>query len=149
MVRDSPFITRHTSTSSEIEVTVTTETTRPALTGTLADHASAIQTMAHLQETFPGLPSPFVTLNLGATVDLQLGTPDAFEQWRTALEVPAAGTELHVYSDGVWLQAVTAVQGVTVGLSGHGLPITADQARIEQDPAGIAPGTPVSVYSLS
>ncbi|MFG3140798.1 hypothetical protein ACGFZA_31905 [Streptomyces sp. NPDC048211] len=128
---------------------MTPETTRPTPTGTLADLASAIEALAYLQRTFPTLPTLHVILlHNGASLDLQANSPDAFEQWRTALQIPPAAVELHAYYEGAWLHAVAAARGIATILTGHGLPITADQARTEQDPDGIRPTAAITVTTL-
>lgn len=129
---------------------MTTEITRPTPTGTLADLASAIEALASLQSTFPTLPTLRVALpHNGASLDLQAGTPGAFEQWRAALEIPPATVELHAYYDAAWLHVRTEAQGVAAILTGHGLPITAEQARTQQEPDGIRPVAPIDVRTLA
>ncbi|MFG2589091.1 hypothetical protein [Streptomyces sp. NPDC048438] len=129
---------------------MTTEPTVPTQTGTLADLRSAVETLTYLQATHANLPAPYVTLvNSGGAVDVQTNSPDFFEQWRVALQIPPADVELHVYAGGVWLQCQVAVRGVTVELSGHGLPITPEQACAVQDPAGVLPVAPIAVYPIA
>lgn len=128
---------------------MTTETTHPTPTGTLADLASAIEALAHLQAAHPTLPTLRVALpHNGASIDLQAGNPHAFEQWRAALQIPPTSVELRAYYDAAWLHALTPVRGVAVILTGHGLPLTADQARTEQDPEGVRPASPIAASTL-
>ncbi|MGQ4486854.1 hypothetical protein ACN6LM_003869 [Streptomyces sp. SAS_281] len=128
---------------------MTTDNTAPVPTGTFADLLPAIEAVTYLAKTFPHLPAPYTVLGQGAVIDLQADTPDAFDAWRTALQIPPAAVELHAYAEGAWLHATTIVRGVPLVLMGYGLPLTYEQARTEQDPAGIAPTKTAVVYSLS
>ncbi|MFD7860940.1 hypothetical protein [Streptomyces sp. NPDC059783] len=115
---------------------MTTETTRPEQTGTLADLAAAVEALAHLQATYPTLPALHVSLlHTGTSLDLQAGTPGAYEVWRAALGIPPTAVEIRSYYESAWLHSATRVQGVATILTGHGLPITGEQAREDQDPA--------------
>lgn len=59
---------------------------------------AAAAALVSLTEMYAGLPTPYVTIHTyeSATIDFQLSTPDGFEQWRTALTVPAEAIELEV-----------------------------------------------------
>ncbi|MGW2591989.1 hypothetical protein ACWCXC_17220 [Streptomyces sp. NPDC001515] len=115
---------------------MTTETTRPEPTGTFADLAAAAQALAHLQATYPTLPALYISVpSTGTSLDLQAGTPGAYEVWRAALGIPPAAVELRSYYESAWLHASTRVEGVVTLLTGHGLPITGEQAREDQAPA--------------
>ncbi|MGW1127494.1 hypothetical protein [Streptomyces sp. NPDC002526] len=128
---------------------MTTKITHPVDIPTLADLLPAIEAVTYLSKTYPALPAPYTVLGEGAVIDLQTHTPHAFEAWRTALQIPPAAVELHAYAEDAWLHATTIIRGVPLVLTGYSLPITFEQARIEQDPEGIAPTTTAVVYSLS
>lgn len=110
-------------------------------------HQSTVPTLDQAQATvtalgclvieFPGLPAPYITIHTSSSrLDLQLETPAAFECWRAALSVPTAAVTLHAYSDAVWLAADARYEGVTVHLSGFGVPLTVEQARESQPTPG-------------
>ncbi|MFG2993989.1 hypothetical protein ACGFZK_32640 [Streptomyces sp. NPDC048257] len=87
--------------------------------------ASASAALSSLLDMYAGLPTPpYVVIHTFegvSTVDLQLDTPYEFEQWCTALTVPAEAIDLLTHGGTSWLAAVAVFQGVKVKLSGHGI----------------------------
>ncbi|MFJ3085029.1 hypothetical protein [Streptomyces sp. NPDC086838] len=128
---------------------MTTDDTAPVPTNTFADLLPAIEAVTYLAKTHPTLPAPYTVLGQGAVIDLQAHTPDAFEAWRAALQIPPAAVELHAYDEDAWLQTSTVIRGVPLLLMGYGLPISVGEARLEQDSGSTPTTTTAIVYSLS
>lgn len=93
---------------------------------TLAQQTPAFDALAALTETFGHLPIPYVTVHvtLPAHFDLQLGSPQGFEQWREALDIDSALVELHSCNGAIWLSADCEFHGVRLNLSGFNVPLT-------------------------
>jgi hypothetical protein len=89
------------------------------------------------------LPDAYITIHAPfddwpSRLDLQLDSPHDFEQWRSALAVPAADVKLHTTTSNTWLSADTAHQGVTVHLSGFYVPLTHAQLNAPRDTSEVA-----------
>ncbi|MFD9369612.1 hypothetical protein ACFWA6_18235 [Streptomyces sp. NPDC060020] len=99
----------------------------------LTEQAPTINALAALAAAYGHLPVPYITVQTtGPAVDLQLDCPADFEAWRSALGVAPAAVTLHAYAGQTWLATNTLFRGIKVVLSGHGLPITVEQARTSQ-----------------
>lgn len=110
-----------------------TEEAAQATTPTFADRKPVAEALLELTEMFGHLPIPSITMyTVGTPMNLQLRTADAFEQWRTALQIAPSAVSLHGYNENAWLSADTAFRGVRLELSGYGLPLTAEQAETPQ-----------------
>ena len=108
-----------------------TETTEP-ITNTIGAQRHALQVLADLTEQHPTLPAPYIVIHRPyrggpADLHLQLDTPSDFEQWRTALRVPADDVTLRFGGVSSWISAETTIDGVLVAFSGHGIALTAQQ----------------------
>lgn len=101
------------------------EPSRPVIN----DQLPAFEALAALAEAFPQLPRPYVVVaSVGDRVDVQLNSPEAFEEWRAALGVAPASVTLHSYGGSVWLATAVVFGGVPTELRGHGVPLTPAQA---------------------
>lgn len=115
---------------------------------TIGEQRDALAILAQLADAHASLPLPYITVHTTGTsrVNLQLPTPDAFEQWRTALHVDASTVTLHSYGGGQWLKAETQYIGATVELSGMGVRVSDEQRNEprdlaeEQPPAEVVEG---------
>lgn len=97
-------------------------------TAPTAGLAAAAAALVSLTDMYASLPAPtYVTVHTFdsvTTVAFQLDTPDGFEQWRTALMVPAEAIELKSYMGGeAWLAASAVFHGLDISLCGYGLPL--------------------------
>ncbi|MEU8717520.1 hypothetical protein [Streptomyces sp. NPDC048663] len=98
----------------------------PVAPDSIGAQQPAVQALAALAAQYPGLPASYITIHSPfelrpGRLDLQLETPQAFELWRDALEIPAADIELHATVGNCWVSAVTQVGDATVELSGYGI----------------------------
>lgn len=96
---------------------------------TIGEQRDALAVLAQLADTFADLPLPYVVVHTSSRnkVDLQLSTPDAFEQWRAALGVDSSTVTLHNFGGSQWLSADARYQGFTVDLCGFGVKLTKEQ----------------------
>ncbi|MGW7435656.1 hypothetical protein [Streptomyces sp. NPDC054849] len=86
--------------------------------------AAAATALVSLTEMYAGLPTPYVTIHTfegTPTIHFQLTTPHGFEQWRTALVVPAEAIDLTAYAGSTWLAANAVFQGIEIKLAGYGI----------------------------
>ena len=99
---------------------------------TAALQADAARVLLALTTEFGGLPAPYVTVHAGpygtVRLGLQLDTPTAFEQWRSALGFDSSEVILGEGSYSRWLRMVGVYMGVDVDLSGFGVAVAADAA---------------------
>jgi hypothetical protein len=116
---------------------VTTEITVPQVR-TIGEQMAAAEALVALIGMFGELPGGYIKvhqpmLSIPAQLGLQFNSPQAFELWRTMLEIAPSGVSLKASSDEyVWLQADGVFHGVGVHLTGFGVPLTAEQANAEQ-----------------
>ena len=101
---------------------------------TIADQAPAFVALAALADAFGNLPSPYIVVHSSGPVSigLQLRSPAAFEMWRVALQIAPNGVRLLTHEDAVWLAASTRLRGVSVDVTGFGMPVTTEQATAVQ-----------------
>ncbi|MFJ8023329.1 hypothetical protein [Streptomyces sp. NPDC096311] len=102
------------------------------ITAPISGQRSAVQVLADLIVQHPELPAAYITVNLpwkGAPsrLDLQLGTPTDFEQWRTALGIAPAFVSLHPSGRDSWVTADGVRDGIHINVSAHGILLTNDQ----------------------
>lgn len=96
--------------------------------GRTSEQAPAFEALAAIVAEFAELPRPYIVVhNTGPTFILQLMHPSHFEVWREALGLPTASVQLKG-STSVWLEAFSRFRGVAFQLTGHGVPLTAEQA---------------------
>lgn len=106
---------------------------QPTATAPTADFAAAAAALASLAGLDASLPTPYVTIHTyGAdtTITFQLDTPAEFEQWRTALTVPAEVVELKSHAGSNWLAATARFQGIKVCLRGYGLALASEPVAV-------------------
>lgn len=97
--------------------------------GRTSEQAPVFEALMAIAAEFAELPRPYiVVLNTGPSFILQLSHPSHFEAWREALGLPVASVELEGWSS-VWLAAASQFRGVAFELTGHGVPLTAEQAQ--------------------
>lgn len=102
------------------------------LTAPVDKQLPAAMLLAEMMRLHPQLPSAYITLHrpyedMPVQLDLNLGTPTAFEQWRNALAIEPNDVQLHPYGRDSWVTVVTLRSGVLVHLSAHGILLTDDQ----------------------
>jgi hypothetical protein len=112
---------------------VTAETTAP-----IAGQRSAVQLLADLIGQHPELPAAYIVVHepwrgAPSKLGLQLRTPQAFEQWRTALDVAPGNVTLHFHASDSWLSADTVRESIALNISAHGIRLTADEFTAERD----------------
>ncbi|MFF5980894.1 hypothetical protein ACFY78_18815 [Streptomyces olindensis] len=107
---------------------MTTEITEPITQANEPDitlfeeQAPVVEALAALVRMFGHLPKPYITLNRFSTaLGLQLDSPSAFEQWRTALQVAPDAVDSRSSENDAWLCADGVFRGVAVRLTGFGL----------------------------
>lgn len=107
--------------------------TRP----TLGAWQATANALVGLTTEFSGLPAPYIVIPTAyqSQVKLQADSPADFELWRAALMVEPGGVGLRAFRGSVWLEAVAQYRGVTVVLTGFGVPLTPEQA-VPQPSAG-------------
>lgn len=106
---------------------------------TLAQQMPAAEALVGLTKMLGHLPAPYVVVHsTPPVIALQLNTPSEFETWRTALQLAPDTVTLHAYVDTAWLAADTVFRGVEVHLTGHGLPLTLEQAETVQEPLAVS-----------
>lgn len=113
-------------------MTTSSQTLLPAFTvpnpGLTSEQAPVFEALMAIAAEFAELPRPYiVVLSTGPSFILQLMHPSHFEAWREALGLPTASVELHG-SASVWLATSSRFRGVAFELTGHGVPLTAEQA---------------------
>ncbi|WP_030569724.1 hypothetical protein [Streptomyces aureocirculatus] len=110
---------------------------------TFEGHQPAAQALVGLTEMFGHLPMSDVILRAAPReIVLRPPSPDAFEQWRAALQITPDSVSLRAFGGCAWLQADGVFQGVAVHMSVHDLPLTEEQA--ETPPAPPVPGAGLS-----
>ncbi|MGY5048234.1 hypothetical protein ACWDE0_21780 [Streptomyces sp. 900105755] len=113
------------------------QTTAPAFTVPVAHRTSELALVAEallaLSAEFAELPRPYVPVwPTGSHFTIQLQHPSHFEAWREALGLPTGSIELVAGAGSVWLSASGSYRGVGFALSGHGVPLTQEQAETLQ-----------------
>ncbi|MEV4335714.1 hypothetical protein [Streptomyces sp. NPDC049590] len=103
----------------------------------ISEQRAAVEALLELTMMMGSLPGGYIKIHQPyfspAWMGLQFETPQAFELWREALCIPGADVSLHATSDEyVWLDAKTVFRGIRVELSGHNVPLTAEQANTAQ-----------------
>lgn len=101
----------------------------------MAGHRAVVEALNVLVQEFGELPAPYFNAHAlqSPAVGLLADSPEAFEQWRVALKIEPSAVTLHGYGESVWLHATTTFRGVKLDLSGHGLPLTVEQAASSPD----------------
>lgn len=130
---------------------------------TIGEQLPAIQSLAALASTFSALPAAYIVVS-GVCLDrfdLQVETPADFEVWREALQVAPEAVEFHSYGGGSWLELRTVFHGTRVHVTGHGLYVGVEVAKVSptedanwQDDAvpplaAAGPVAPVEVRTLA
>jgi hypothetical protein len=107
-----------------------TETTapNPQITG----QADALALLLSLTQEFGHLPAAYLKIHapmysFPAWVGVQLDSPQAFEQWRAALELAPAGVKLRATPEYVWLSAEGVFRGTRIEVTGFNVPLTPEQ----------------------
>ncbi|MFE9645278.1 hypothetical protein ACFYO0_14415 [Streptomyces sp. NPDC006365] len=111
-----------------IEITEPTAQVSVPDTARFDEQAPAIEALAELSQMFGHLPRPYITINrFSQGMGLQLDSPSAFEQWRTALQIAPDSVEAHDNKTNAWLAADGVFRGVAVRLTGFGLALPSEQ----------------------
>lgn len=120
---------------------MTSEITEPT-TPPISAQCEAAEALVALIGMFGSLPGGYITIHrkysLPVKLGLQLESPQAFEQWRTMLEIaPSAVDAQSNGKGGGWLRAEGVFHGVVVDLSGHGvtLPVLQEEPQAADEPA--------------
>lgn len=102
---------------------------------TMGAQRDALAVLAQLADAFAHLPLPYITVHTARTsrLDLQLATPDEFEQWRAALGVDPGTLTLHTFGGCQWLKGEAEYIGCTVQIAGHGVQLTDEQRNEPRD----------------
>ncbi|MGW2934820.1 hypothetical protein ACWDA7_23855, partial [Streptomyces sp. NPDC001156] len=84
------------------------ETTAP--NPQIIEQADALALLLSITQEFSHLPAGYLKIHepmysFGARIGIQLQSSATFEQWREALELPAADVKLHTSPQFVWLGA--------------------------------------------
>lgn len=115
---------------------MTTEITEPTTqvseldTAQFEEQTPVIEALAELNKMFGHLPKPYITISrFGGALGLQLGSPSAFEQWRTALQIAPDAVDAHNRESDSWLAANGIFRGVEVRLTGFGLVLPCEQSE--------------------
>lgn len=122
---------------------MTTESTEQlvseASVPSIHEQLTALQALAGLAEMFGPLPSAYLTVHAPnsfgwpARVNMQFRTPQAFEQWRAVLQIPADAIDIHTRDGNTWLATDTDAHGVPLHITGFGIDLTAEQAGAPRD----------------
>ncbi|MFJ4649512.1 hypothetical protein ACIP6Q_39260 [Streptomyces bobili] len=98
--------------------------------GRTSEDAPVFEALMALAAEFAELPRPYIVVHsTGAGFVLQLMHPSLFEAWREALRLPADKVQLHVTANSTWLSSWGRFRGVAFELTGHGVPLLAEQAE--------------------
>ncbi|WP_328962924.1 hypothetical protein [Streptomyces virginiae] len=106
---------------------------QPSPTAPPAGLAAAAVALVSLTDMYAGLPTPYVAIHTfdgTSTVNFQLDTPHGFEQWRTALTVPAEAIDLKAYACDTWLAATAVFQGIEIKLAGYGIELAPELVAV-------------------
>jgi hypothetical protein len=113
---------------------------------TINGQRPAFEALLGLTAMFGGLPAAYVQVQpegRSLRVGLQFDTPQDFEQWRTALQIPSASVILrsNTASENVWLSVDGVFRGISVHLTGFGVALSAELAKTYQEmpPTAVAP----------
>ncbi|WP_326779662.1 hypothetical protein OG481_01875 [Streptomyces longwoodensis] len=111
----------------------TSSQTFPAFTapdpGRTSEQAPVFEALMSLAAEFADLPRPYIVVHCtGPTFVIQLSHPSHFEAWREALGLPTESVELMAPSS-AWLETSARYRGVEFQLTGHGVPLTPEQAK--------------------
>lgn len=98
----------------------------------IGEQRPAVDALVRLAAMFGTLPPAYITVTTTARnqVDLLLDSPHDFEVWREALGVPTDSVSWHVHSGSVWIAAAIEVHGAVVKMSGHGVPVSSELAKV-------------------
>ncbi|WP_086768134.1 hypothetical protein [Streptomyces bobili] len=100
--------------------------------GRTSEDAPVFEALMALAAEFAELPRPYIVVHgSGPSFVLQLMHPSHFEAWRDALGLPTSAVKLHGTTS-VWLATSSRFRGVAFELTGHGVPLTAEQANAPQ-----------------
>jgi len=117
-----------------------TQDSRPTIT----EQLTALQALAALAEMFGPLPSAYLVIHapysvgFPARITMQLNTPQAFEQWRAVLQIPAVEIDLHTCDQDTWMSTDTHAHGVPLHVTGFGIGLTVEQAGAPRDREDVA-----------
>jgi hypothetical protein len=127
---------------------VTTETTELPQTEdslpSISEQLTAMQALAGLAEMFGPLPGAYLivhaphSIGFPARITMQLDTPQAFEEWRSVLQIPGNTVDFHSREDSSWMSADTHAHGVPLHITGFGIGLTAEQAGAPRDTNEVA-----------
>ncbi|MFH9823074.1 hypothetical protein [Streptomyces bobili] len=107
--------------------------------GRTSEQAPVFEALMALVAEFAELPRPYIVIHsTGPTFVLQLMHPSLFEAWREALRLPADKVQLHVTSNSGWLSSWGRFRGVAFELTGHGVPLSAEQAQVADESSAVA-----------
>ncbi|MFF8482396.1 hypothetical protein [Streptomyces antibioticus] len=102
--------------------------TAPAV-GRTAEQAPVFEALMALAAEFADLPRPYIVVHTtGCWFTVQLGHPSHFEAWRDALGLPTDLVDLVASRSSAWLASSAHYRGVRFELTGHGVPLTPEQA---------------------
>ena len=113
------------------------QTTTSAFTAPIAHRTSELaiigEALMALSAEFADLPRPYIPLfSSGARFGLQLSHPSHFEAWREALGLPTSSVDLVTFDASIWLETSGSFRGVEFELTGHGVPLSQEQAVAQQ-----------------
>ncbi|MEU7416766.1 hypothetical protein [Streptomyces antibioticus] len=114
-------------------MTTSSQTFLPAFTapdpGRASEQAPVFEALMALAAEFAELPRPYIVVQTtGCWFTVQLMHPSHFEAWREALGLPADLVDLVAGGSSVWLASSDRFRGVRFELTGHGVPLTVEQA---------------------
>jgi hypothetical protein len=138
--RDFPGPSDHDRQPHQREVTVTTQPTEPdqVVDLEISQQRGTFEALVAMAAMFPNLPGGYIVVRAATTmwsasISLQMESPQAFEQWRVALQVSPADVTLYQHGDGSWLAADAVFGGISIHLTGHHLVLTNEQAAEPRD----------------
>lgn len=107
-------------------------------TARISRQRSAVEVLGKLTDLYDSLPSGYITIqrpwgDQPSEVHLGLHTPDDFEQWRAALGITPDAVVLHFLAANSWVEAATSHDGIPLGISAHGIRLTADEFTAPRD----------------
>jgi hypothetical protein len=117
---------------------VTAESTAP-----IAGQRSAVQLLANLIGQHAELPAAYIVVHepwrgAPSKLLLQLPTPQAFEQWRAALDITPVNVTLHFHASDSWLAGDTVRESIALNITAHGIRLTADEFTAPRDREQVA-----------
>lgn len=108
--------------------------TAPPTPTLAAEQGATISALSMLLAEFSDLPAAYITMHprAGCGFGLQLDTAHDAEAWREALGIDPQAVSLKANGGIAWTQVDTHYRGVRVHLTGHGVPLTVEQASARQ-----------------